>query len=422
MSDTISILKEHCKTNNPNISDEELDELFTNISVPMVEQLKDLLDSNFDFSKNTREHQKNDSDISYLNYVKKECDSLTEEIKKRKILYLDTKYWVNIRKAIINNTDNDYKKLYDLLKQKVLEKKIICPLSTEIISELFHQNDGNTLKKTIDIMDDLSDGVSYKFFFDKIVDDFSNFFLKLTADNCKTSVKNFSDFVPVCLVLGAAKIIIGKEYADDSMQKSIFDMCRKMKFQYFGKLPGCIDSTDEQVGNRACAERMNKEKSSRGDKLPNLKKACSDTLYANLICFKEYISQGINNISYLEKNYSLKEIVNKNLPQISIESLDSIIKGITYKFQQGILEKDDIPLLVINSILCGTSYAEKGRKFHPTDFDDYRHAAIAVPSSDFFFTEDNLAHLLNNTTKLSQKYVCKVVSKPKEALELVKRI
>ena len=61
MSDTISILKEHCKTNNPNISDEELDELFTNISVPMVEQLKDLLDSNFDFSKNTREHQKNDS-------------------------------------------------------------------------------------------------------------------------------------------------------------------------------------------------------------------------------------------------------------------------------------------------------------------------------------------------------------------------
>ena len=422
MKNKFDYLKNEYLITHPNATENEIKELFSDVSDSIAEQFIALKNINFDIKKQIDYHQKNSVSISYLNYVKNECDLLSSDVRKRKIVYLDTKYWVDIRKAVLNDDKNNVLiKLYNILKQKVAERKLVCPLSTEIVSELFRQSDVNTLNATIDIMDSLSGGVAYKFFFDKIRDDFSNYFLKLTNESCGISLKPMSDFVPVCMVMGSTNVLLEGNYADDSVQKATFDLICNMRFEYFGKFPGVIDSSAEQIGNEAGAERLNVGKKKAEDDLPSVKDACAKVFYANLNGFKEYIGSGINNIYYLEKNLSLKEISLKK--SIATETqIDSIVSGIVYKFQQKQLEKDDIPLLSINSIIGGTVYSERNRKFHKNDFDDFRHAAIALPSSDYFFTEDSLAHLLNNTTKLSQKYDVKCVSKPEKALEMIEEI
>lgn len=55
------------------------------------------------------------------------------------------------------------------------------------------------------------------------------------------------------------------------------------------------------------------------------------------------------------------------------------------------------------------------------DWFDWNHAAVALPRCNFFFTESNLAHLLQQELRADLQYECKVASRMSEALEVLRK-
>ncbi len=83
---------------------------------------------------------------------------------------------------------------------------------------------------------------------------------------------------------------------------------------------------------------------------------------------------------------------------------------------------DFFPGIAIIAGLDAAIRCSRDRAFTKNDFDDIRHAAIALPFADYFFTENSLCHLL--TTKPLQydrKYSVQVVSKPEQVLAVLRR-
>lgn len=86
-------------------------------------------------------------------------------INSRKIIYIDLLHWINMRKAIFDNTSNInsvvYKKIYSILSSLVENGEVICPVSYMIISELDKQKDNDSLFKTCKIIDKFSTNISF---------------------------------------------------------------------------------------------------------------------------------------------------------------------------------------------------------------------------------------------------------------------
>ena len=78
-------------------------------------------------------------------------------IRNREAVYLDTNIWINIAEP--HNECDEHLKF--ILMQLVNDKKIFCPLSFAIITELFKQK-YDSMVKSSSLMDKLSIGFSYR--------------------------------------------------------------------------------------------------------------------------------------------------------------------------------------------------------------------------------------------------------------------
>ena len=87
-------------------------------------------------------------------------------VSKKAVVYLDLKFWINLRKASLGEkVANEYIELLSLLSNEVKRGSIVCPLSFWIFEELLKQSDLSTRKATSRLIDRLSNGVAFMRFF-----------------------------------------------------------------------------------------------------------------------------------------------------------------------------------------------------------------------------------------------------------------
>jgi len=83
-------------------------------------------------------------------------------VSAKTIVYLDLKYWINLRKVLLGQeVESDYVELYSLLTKAVESGAVVCPLSFWIFEELLKQTDFESRKTTARLIDLLSDGVAF---------------------------------------------------------------------------------------------------------------------------------------------------------------------------------------------------------------------------------------------------------------------
>jgi hypothetical protein len=101
-------------------------------------------------------------DISYDEYRSLAFQGLEVLLADRRIIYLDTKYWVWFRDpSLAKQHEVAVRRLLDRLRDGVSKGRLICPVSFPTIAELYKQP--NDLRQaTALIMDELSLGVSLK--------------------------------------------------------------------------------------------------------------------------------------------------------------------------------------------------------------------------------------------------------------------
>ena len=86
---------------------------------------------------------------------------LWKEVRARKRVYLDTRFWIWLRDAAIGRPkESIHAALLTLLREKVQAGIVVCPLGDGCLIETLRQSDPNTRLATARVMDELSLGVT----------------------------------------------------------------------------------------------------------------------------------------------------------------------------------------------------------------------------------------------------------------------
>lgn len=110
---------------------------------------------------NTFDKHKNTPDITVDEYISSLHVELGTKLKKRKVVYLDTNFWLTLRDVKLNINKNtitsNFYKIVNLLSEK---NQCIFPISEDTFLEVMKQTDKKTLFCTAELIDTLSEGVS----------------------------------------------------------------------------------------------------------------------------------------------------------------------------------------------------------------------------------------------------------------------
>jgi hypothetical protein len=114
------------------------------------------------FSKERWEVHRAHPNVSLEQYRCRVLHRFGQIVSNRTIVYLDLKYWINLRKALLGQpVERPYLELHSLLSGAVERGAVVCPLSFWVFQELLKQSDSGTRKATAALVDKLSNGVAF---------------------------------------------------------------------------------------------------------------------------------------------------------------------------------------------------------------------------------------------------------------------
>ena len=110
-------------------------------------------------------------------------------------------------------------------------------------------------------------------------------------------------------------------------------------------------------------------------------------------------------------------VFEKNDKKIDSQLISNIIYNI---FDQKKIEQY-LPSIDIGAMLHAKLRWNKTQKYKQGDFDDIRHATMALPYYDFLFTERSLRNMIHEC-KYDKKYNCKVMSNNEDIIEVLESL
>jgi hypothetical protein len=110
--------------------------------------------SNLDFHRGLNEQ-------SLTEYYKNLQLELSNNVINKKVVYLDTKFWVVLRDGLLHPEKNAFATELLKLSESLFENgTCIFPISEDVFMEVMKQTDSTTLKATIQLIDKLSNGIT----------------------------------------------------------------------------------------------------------------------------------------------------------------------------------------------------------------------------------------------------------------------
>lgn len=351
-------------------------------------------------------------------YIEEHRRSLGKSIQDRKKIYLDTKYWGYLCDVSLGiNTDEVFIKIYKVLIQLLKEKKIICPLSYRIYSELNNQKDPKRFVATVQLMEILSENIT-------IMNENECVDYELLYFLCDTTGNSSLIPTPDIFIWTKIFLLVGHDTPNLSPEVSAQDKEYILK-EFFNEiwnysLQNLIDykETDTSLEIRTMQEytvqTINKDKSDYEHELKNPKNVYMSEISGVLDSYRDRIQSNFNefvmavdNSIEIESNNSFNDI--HHILNVIYNLFDSEKMGIY-------LPKFDIAAKMHSEIRWN-----KNQPFKANDLDDIGHISTALPYYDYFFTERSFCTLVKNI-KYDEKYSCTVAWKPEEILSILNQL
>ena len=131
--------------------------------------------------------------VNVNEYIRAQCIELGKQVNTRKIVYMDTKFWLILRDVSLGRIENEIaKKLYETVIKSVESQLCIYPISEDIFLEVIKQEDPATLDETVRLIDLLSLGVSQINFEEKLTLEFK-YFLNCTRGKDRARSRTLFD-------------------------------------------------------------------------------------------------------------------------------------------------------------------------------------------------------------------------------------
>ena len=352
-----------------------------------------------------------DQQKTLVDYAKERRLLLGGQLRNRKKIYLDTKYWILLRDSSLGiGTDPSVKNLLKSLKTGVSSGDLICPIGADIFVEIMRQTDETTLLKSVHLIDCLSQGVAILFHEERFRLEMLYFVYKYLLGESRYHPPEEFVWTKLAYTLGFCtpgdtsfrqneELAMQKAFLDQMWQLSLADMVNVIGITHFINRTLLVD----------CSDELNRNK---------------ERLVDNCKSFEEvFLSEVAGFLDYMKPEFSdMLVFLSERFPQLQIQkeapntpqSAQLFANLIYHAFRLKRLSTD-LPFVHIQASLHAAIWMDSTRRYKPTDKHDILHATAALPYFDVFLTEKSLKHLLTRTDMaLDRLYNCRVVSKPAE--------
>ncbi len=350
-------------------------------------------------------------------YIEEHRLSLGKSIQNRKKIYLDTKYWGDLCDVSLGkNTDTSLIEIYNILIKLVQEKKIICPLSYRIYSELRKQKDTCRLHETAKIMELLSENVMIIYETERIDFELRSFLANI--------IKKDSEHEADIYVWSKASFLMGHIIPEDLpflsnqenewLQKEFFKEMWEHPFSELINKMGAETNLELQNMPKNTANTINTDKVHFEHELKNPHNVYMSEIAGQLDFYRERIKNTFSQVATKMTKSS------QELGDNSKDDIQSIINMIYHVFgykKMGIY----LPTFDVGAKMYSVIRWNKTQKFKANDLDDIGHVFTALPYYDYFFTEKSFCTLIKDT-EYDKKYVCTVAWEPEEMLSMLNQL
>ena len=342
------------------------------------------------------------------NHIKNHRLKLSKLLEDKKIVYLDTKYWL-----ILRDQNNETEPKKRILLDKILELsdsgKCIFPISEISFWEFLKQGNLETLKATTVLVDRLSKGISMINMDERRGLEFKHFFYSSTG----RETHNINELIWTKLPLILGYDFIARLETED-MQKSFFDFVTNASlFEVISNLyPD--KKIEKPFSYKDDVDALNKGKFEHADENTSFKQMFLSELGGYLDLYQNVFKDVMYYVFCKENN--------KELSTQEKESIDNSYMYLIYNGFKNEKLTTELPVFRVVPELFASARWNKDRRFSDgNDLMDFMHASFALPYCDYFFTEKGLKTMIDQT-KLDKLYGCIVERKPKLILERLKNM
>ena len=374
------------------------------------ERLINTMDYTFTFDDHIQSPE-----ISVNQYLRSKCLDLSKAVNAKKIVYLDTKFWLIVRDVALGRSTTDGSEdFYHEIVKLSSEGRFIFPISEEVFLEITKQTDPDTLRQTVDLIDILSSGVSLINFEERLTLEIKHFLRSMSG----ASVYKCQEMVWTKLAYNMGFVTPSNQYIDPDMdkaiQKAFIDQMWIITLSDIISFLSedaelCIPSMPKLSG------KLNKGKFDHSHENNSFKKMFLSELYGSLDAYREVITTCLMDINEAD--------IGNTLTEKESSDLEKQLSNAIYHLFRLNKSKYFFPTFDVISGLHAAIRWDKNQKYQDNDIHDINHAASALPYCDAFFTDKRLAHLITQkATSYDRKYSCKVASSVSESLNALQNL
>lgn len=358
-------------------------------------------------------------DVDIKRHSRNRQVELASSLLERRAVYLDLKFWIGLRDAnAADSTPHPYGDLLTSLRQAVSNGRAFCPISDSCFLEVFKQSDRSSRRKTAELIDELSLGVTVIPFDLRIGTEIAHL---LHAALPPDQVIPLDQLVwtKLTYVLGYHNppVSMFDEHTGRAIEKAFFDHMWAIPLVEMERLLGDAMSAEDPGHHEQLARTLTQGIEEHAAKLKSFKQAYEHEVVgvmdpyagraADILCDMAPRSMGPRPA----KNTAEYRDIERHCLGLLVAAM---------KTPNG---KTTLRTLHINTCMHAALRWNKGQRFKANDFFDFQHAAAAVGYCDAFFTEHSLCSVLTRSDlALDTLYGCTVVSTPEAALQYVHSI
>jgi hypothetical protein len=336
-------------------------------------------------------------------YFRQRHNQLRDELARKKLIYLDSNHWINLRHVVLNSPMEvaGYRELHGLLSTLFAQGKICCPVSLFTFIELTKQTDPATRLATARLMDQFSDGLCFQFPPDLARSELRHFLLKTVAR------QPVSDKPWVFTKVGFLEGIVIPELTSVPnstnvlVQKAWIDCMWAVGLEVMLEMPDPPPAVVEYWDKYAAAAN-----------------ADATFYHTSKLSYHRVLER--------EKALLLRKLFQDELELVGQELWDAYPElRDEAELQQRPPTEASPHVLPSFQILAGITAAamRTGMKFEANDILDFRHAALAIPYCDVVCCDNPMAaRLRSKPCEFGKVYNTHILSRPDEILAFLKAL
>ncbi len=367
---------------------------------------------------NTIRHHLENPEPDLASYMRKRRLALGEQIMQKRRIYLDTRYWIFIRDVFLGREQKPiHSEIVEELKRLCSDGSTICPISYSIFAELLLQSDDSTRIATGKMIDLLSEGCTIQPPHELFKREAYHFIAKNTQPAATLIPVSHFAWTKAAFVLG--DVFPSSDELDPvlmvAIQKSMDDLFWSVGLTEMLQHLPATDDTEKQM-TQTVTQEMTDAKFAAAKSCDTFESLFLDEVTGLLQGYGEF-SGGL--MTHLASESGINSPADESVTALGGRMLGQLIR-LAFEHKR---ISTELPSIEIPSSLYATVRLSPKRKYKKGDFEDFRHATLALPYFDVFLTESSLKHTLTNKPlNLDEKYDCEVISTEEDALNYLRKL